>query len=194
MNLLLNHRIKIHLSHSKKNNRYMTKIDLNTERMSGYGDYEREGHKVNRLFGLDDFCKKYITKETKVLELGCNDGVSTRLFCYYSNNVIGVDLTKTQKITDLINSTDNFLFYNTSFSEFFKKNTELFDVIYIDGAHDFNSVINDIKGSLLTIKSGGILAGHDFYETTGVPKAVHHTFKNVDIEVFSDSTWAIKLN
>jgi hypothetical protein len=45
------------------------KVDLNTERMRGYGDYRIDSYTVNKLFGLDDFCKKYCTKEKHFLNL-----------------------------------------------------------------------------------------------------------------------------
>lgn len=171
----------------------MKKPDLNTERMIGFGDYMREGHKVNKLFGLDDFCKKYITKESSILELGCNNGISTSLFCFYAKKVVGVDIMKKNSMVELINSSDNLTFHNTRFEIFFKNENSKYDVIYIDGAHDYQSVVNDIKNSLKILKEGGVLSGHDFYEETGVPKAVKDFFNEEDLEIFSDSTWAIRV-
>lgn len=36
-----------------------------------------------------------------------------------------------------------------------------FDCVYIDGSHDFDSVVADLRAWLPKIKSGGLLAGHD---------------------------------
>jgi hypothetical protein len=38
-----------------------------------------------------------------------------------------------------------------------------FDYIYIDGAHDYDSVINDLRAWWPKIKQGGVFAGHDFW-------------------------------
>lgn len=38
------------------------------------------------------------------------------------------------------------------------------DFCFIDGAHDYNSVANDIKAFLPKIKIGGYIAGHDYTE------------------------------
>jgi SAM-dependent methyltransferase len=170
----------------------IAKIDLNTERMHGRGDIISGTYKVNKLYGLEDFCKKYISKETKLLELGCNDGISTRLFCYYSNNVTGVDKNKTKKITELINTNNNFLFHHMSFEKFFNINTDNFDIIYIDGNHIFKDVVRDIENSLSIIKNNGIISGHDYW-ITDVIKVVKHFFHDYNIELFSDSTWVVKL-
>jgi predicted O-methyltransferase YrrM len=42
-----------------------------------------------------------------------------------------------------------------------------FDLIFIDGAHDYFSVVNDIRVSLRGLKPGGILCGHDFCPNSG---------------------------
>ena len=50
-----------------------------------------------------------------------------------------------------------------------------FDFIYIDGAHDYDSVKQDIELALPLLKPRGILAGHDYLpQHPGVvAKAVH---------------------
>ncbi len=48
-----------------------------------------------------------------------------------------------------------------------------FDLIFIDAAHDYESVAFDISVSLRSIKEGGIVCGHDFHSMGhGVRKAV----------------------
>ena len=65
------------------------------------------------------------------------------------------------------------------------------DVIYIDGNHLYDFVLNDIKLSLTKIKKGGIICGHDF-TTSDVARAVNKMFGHPD-EVFSDSSWLKKI-
>jgi len=53
-----------------------------------------------------------------------------------------------------------------------------FDFVYIDAAHDHASVKNDILAWKPKVKSGGILAGHDYdyKDTPGVKQAVDEIF------------------
>ena len=51
------------------------------------------------------------------------------------------------------------------------------DVVFIDAAHDYESVRDDIKCWYPKVKPGGYLAGHD-YAWVGVSKAVNEVFGN----------------
>ncbi len=47
------------------------------------------------------------------------------------------------------------------------------DMLFIDGAHDYESVIKDIEGFAWTVKKGGIISGHDYQpDYPGVIEAV----------------------
>lgn len=60
----------------------------------------------------------------------------------------------------------------TTFSQIFGRN--LFSLVFIDGAHDYFSVIDDILCGLKVIEPGGILCGHDYHSAgIDVKKAVH---------------------
>ena len=51
------------------------------------------------------------------------------------------------------------------------------DFVFIDAGHDYTSVKKDIDAWLPKVKSGGILAGHDFMnEYSGIIQAVIDTF------------------
>ena len=55
------------------------------------------------------------------------------------------------------------VFYNTSLDYFLKYNEGArFDFIYVDGAHDQESVLQDAVLAFNTLKSGGVLAFDDF--------------------------------
>jgi hypothetical protein len=59
-----------------------------------------------------------------------------------------------------------------TFSEILAHN--LFSLVFIDGAHDYYSVVDDIISSLKVIEPGGILCGHDYHSAgIDVKKAVH---------------------
>jgi predicted O-methyltransferase YrrM len=55
-----------------------------------------------------------------------------------------------------------------------------FDLIFIDGAHDYDNVYFDIKQALVSLKAGSILCGHDYHsQGVGVIKAVNElVFQN----------------
>lgn len=67
------------------------------------------------------------------------------------------------------------------------------DVIYIDGNHDYEYVLSDIKLALKKIKPGGIICGHDYHYYGGdVPKVVNEIFGKPD-KIFNDTSWMIKV-
>ena len=47
------------------------------------------------------------------------------------------------------------------------------DFVFIDAEHTYTAVIADITAWLPKVKSGGMLAGHDYATSEGVRKAVH---------------------
>jgi len=64
---------------------------------------------------------------------------------------------------------------------------------YLDGAHDFQSVTNDLSAWYMLMKHGGILAGHDWYWGE-VNQAVTQFARayNLKVEVLGKS-WFIKI-
>lgn len=54
-------------------------------------------------------------------------------------------------------------------------NDESFDFIFIDGGHDYETVIEDIKGWYPKLKKDGVFGGHDI-DWPGVSKAVKEYF------------------
>tara|TARA_B110000902_G_scaffold158297_1_gene181499 strand:- start:787 stop:1332 length:546 start_codon:yes stop_codon:yes gene_type:complete len=68
---------------------------------------------------------------------------------------------------------------------------EQFDFIYIDGAHDYESVRQDIQLSLPLLKKGGVIAGHDYQrEHRGVVRAVGEAFGQ-PTHRFQDDSWMV---
>lgn len=64
------------------------------------------------------------------------------------------------------------------------------DFVFIDAGHDYTSVKKDIDAWLPKVKSGGILAGHDFMnEYPGIIQAVIETFDYW--EVWRGKRWGI---
>ncbi len=67
------------------------------------------------------------------------------------------------------------------------------DLLYIDGAHDYDSVTADLRAWVPSVRAGGIVCGDDYSE---VKKAVHDYFKprEVGIEVRANNRlWVVQL-
>lgn len=64
---------------------------------------------------------------------------------------------------------------------------EHFDFIFIDGLHTYEAVSSDIKNSLRKLRSGGVLAGHD-YQHEPVRRAVHDCLGRSNIKLHRN-TW-----
>lgn len=68
-----------------------------------------------------------------------------------------------------------------------------FDLVYIDGVHEYQPVIDDARASWPLIREGGWFAGHDYVREHGpanlVAPAVNFLFGTEKLRVFSDSSW-----
>ena len=59
---------------------------------------------------------------------------------------------------------------------------EMFDFAYIDGDHSYKSVYEDLTSVFPKVKSGGIIAGHDYFGTHEVILAVNDFIKTKNIK------------
>lgn len=169
-------------------------INLNIERMPGLGELNIDNFKVNLLYGLNDLCMNYIKPTDIILELGSHIGISTELFSLYAKKVVTVDKIKQNEIDSLLERKKNIKFVESTFDDFLRKCQIKFDLIYIDGKHTYNNVVNDIKHSLCCIKSDGIICGHDMSDfTPDVERAVSTFFDREKVKIFSDSSWLVQL-
>ena len=67
------------------------------------------------------------------------------------------------------------------------------DLVFIDAAHDYDSVKQDIELWIPKVKDGGILAGHDFQHSfPTVMDAVADSFNLMFVEVMPDSVWWVR--
>ena len=93
-------------------------------------------------------CKRY-------LEIGVNTGENIYDIRYNVDICEGVD------VNDNILDKDNIIFNHMSSDEFFQKNTNIYDIIFIDGDHSFDQVKIDFENSLKVLNKYGIIILHD---------------------------------
>lgn len=67
----------------------------------------------------------------------------------------------------------------------------MLDLVYLDGNHSFDMLLEDIIEWVPKVKIGGIVSGHD-YDRQPVKEAVNAFFGSPD-RVFEDFTWAFTL-
>ena len=93
-------------------------------------------------------------KYKKYLEIGCDkDQIFSNIVIDFKIGVDPVQGGNVRKTSD----------------DFFKSNTDKFDIIFIDGLHEYDQVNKDIKNSLKTLNDGGVILLHDC-----LPKSYFH--------------------
>jgi predicted O-methyltransferase YrrM len=66
------------------------------------------------------------------------------------------------------------------------------DFVFIDADHSYDSVIKDINAWLPKVKKGGIISGHDYFDTCPVKQAVDELFPNV--KKYETNCWYLEKN
>ena len=142
------------------------------------------GFQLNLLHGLKDLCDKFITKNTTILELGSHIGISTELFCQYSDFVTTIDIKQNDSILELEKQYKNLTFIESSTENYLNhciKNNIKYDLIYIDAKHKLDPVLQDITLSKQVVQKNGIISGHDMLDKNlnGVLRAVEKSFPKI---------------
>lgn len=167
----------------------------------------------NRIEGMMEeeslqWLYKTALEMTSIIEIGCWVGRSTYpLLCGCKGLVYAIDHFKGsaehQEAIKVRNLDLYKLFTKNLFgfknlrtfkmtSEEAAKNSEIpegVDMVFIDGSHDYNSVMLDL--TLWYPRTKKLICGHDIYEE-GVPKALE-TFFKCELEPVAGSIWAVWL-
>lgn len=162
--------------------------------------------------GLLDLIKEIGNTQNKTMvEIGSFIGESTIIFAQHFKQVIAIDPFLTGY--DPEDPTSRFDF-NEVYQEYLDRTSpykniktltltsddavdilkdELFDFIYVDGIHQYEQVLIDIKNYLLLVKPNGIIGGHDYGGVwEGVKKAVDESLGQPD-KTFKDTSWIKQL-
>lgn len=65
---------------------------------------------------------------------------------------------------------------------------ESIDMVYIDGNHQYSSIVEDLENWSKKVRTGSYVAGHD-YSWDSVKRAVNDFFKRPPDATFEDSSW-----
>ena len=65
------------------------------------------------------------------------------------------------------------------------------DLVYIDGNHTYEAILEDIKAWYPKIRTGGFLSGHDYYSERTRRAIRDNGFDTID-QSFSDHSWVIR--
>ena len=114
-------------------------------------DFELEKANYNRLSLINRAINKYDQKKCKYLEIGLGD-------CNNYNSV-SIDIKNKYGVDPVYDSAGNI--HGLKSDDFFKNNKYDFDVIFIDGLHHYNQVLEDLKNSLNSLKKNGMILIHD---------------------------------
>ena len=121
---------------------------------------------VNRFYIVDPYLsyQDYISSENQrtQLNLSKHEKKAQKRLKYFENNIIWVKELSSKALNEI---------------------DERFDFIYIDGNHEYEYVLDDIKKSWKLLKEEGILAGHDI-QYKGVSDAVIDFVKENNLKVY----------
>jgi len=88
------------------------------------------------------------------LELGTQNNVCLQnVVCEFK---VGVDPDPTEHKDENSNE-----FYEMTSDEFFAQNTDIFEIVFVDGLHEKNQVVKDISNAMCCISPDGAIVVHD---------------------------------
>lgn len=161
----------------------------------------------NSVAGLFEMVREIVKPDFVIAEIGSFSGVSSDLFARYCKQLYCIDVWDMdpgyQEIDPaaLKRASDEFdivcawhdniePIQNFSLEAVNDFDDGELDMVYIDGRHDYPSVLADIKAWLPKIKKGGWLTGHDIdLDGDRVLKAVAEIIGN-DFKTYRDTSWA----
>ena len=123
----------------------------------------------NRIAIINYAASKYQFK-LKYLEIGCDNNHVFNSIPIIKNNKIGVDPIR----GGTVRSTSD---------DFFKNNNQFFDIIFIDGLHEYKQCRKDVINSLKYLNKNGTIFIHDLipvdWKTEHMPRISDHWNGNI---------------
>lgn len=109
---------------------------------------------MNRTTIINHLAKKISAKS--YLEIGVRR---------HSDNFDKINIDHKVGVDPCLEAFDREPTYKLTSDDFFSKNTETFDIIFIDGLHEFRQVERDINNSLKFLNDAGFIVCHDMNPT-----------------------------
>ena len=109
---------------------------------------------MNRTTIINHLAEKIIAKS--YLEIGAR---------LHSNNFDKINIGHKVSVDPCLEAFDREPTYKLPSDDFFAQNIETFDIIFIDGLHEFKQVERDINNSLKFLNEGGFIVCHDMNPT-----------------------------
>lgn len=136
--------------------------------IDGHPDLSWENSLYNRIACISKVAS--IVEPQHYLEIGCDSGIVLKAVnCPHK---VGVDPGRGGTI-------------KTTSDAFFADNTETFDLVFIDGLHEYEQVKRDIYNSLEALTANGAILLHDClplsYQAQTVPSIAGHKDWNGDV-------------
>lgn len=125
-------------------------------------DFKFEITNYNRLSLINRALSNFDHKKCMYLEIGLGD-------CNNYNSV-SLDLKNKYGVDPAFDSVNNI--YGVKSDEFFSNNNETFDVIFIDGLHHYDQVLEDLKNSLNSLNEKGIILIHDMIPLNSISQEI----------------------
>jgi len=124
--------------------KYVLRLKYHKQAFSRIFDWDWERINYNRIALVNLLISQ--KREPSYLEIGCQSNI---LF----NSVVCKQKTGVDPVAGgTVRATSD---------EFFEKNTQLFDVVFIDGLHEYEQVRRDVANSIRFLKPEGYIALHD---------------------------------
>lgn len=185
---------------------------LSTPRMF-YVDlnYSACNFKVNSLAGLGMLIEDCVDKDTVMVEVGSFSGVSSELFALHCKRLHCIDLwdpyweISEKRIVEFAEwSFDRMAAEHGNIEKIKGDSVEAadrfsdgsLDLVYIDAAHDYESVRRDLLAWIPKVKEGGWIAGHDYRHDPSIQvyEAVNELFAETHrVVTYPDSSFAVRL-
>jgi predicted O-methyltransferase YrrM len=161
----------------------------------------------NPVIWQENVLHKYIDPETSItiFEIGTCIGSSaiwmSENLCLHPESIIhtaGVARAEVSDYaTELLSNYNNINYYNNYGSEVIKQLDQNYDLIYIDGHHSFESVLEDARCAIQYLKPEGIIIFDDYEDAwEGVVRAVDTFVAECDLtlETLSKTQVLVKLS
>ena len=105
------------------------------------------------------------TKENKILEIGCFEGLSSVFFAdnFLDNEEMNFDFN----ISNCKNL-DKITIHKITSDNFFENNNETYNFIYIDGCHEPSFIKRDMENSFNVLEKNGIMWMDDYLGGDGI--------------------------